>query len=73
MCVCVCVCVCVCREDGEISGLERQMLRENRNHGKGELLGVQNVICHMDCSCDLNQHVGHNGKPCVAQFHHLPV
>lgn len=54
------VCLCVCRErDRNLSDLERQMLRENMNHGKEELLKVQNV-CIME-------------SPGEAQFFHFPA
>lgn len=44
------------------------------SHGKEELLEVQNVVCHMESSCDLNQNVVcYNGKPREAEFHHLPA
>lgn len=58
----ICVCLCVCRErerDRNLSDLERQMLRENMNHGKEELLKVQNV-CVME-------------RPREPQFFHLPA
>lgn len=51
VCECACVCACVCKERREmenLSGLERQIQREDMSYGKGELLKVQNVVCHME-------------------------